>query len=129
MNTVNTHSKSAGETRTIVVGFGDKLRPTSRPQNTGYRSAPYIATYACEELLTGTPTVAELSTSALTFSTPAVTDTDQEVNGRLVRRGQGVQFAVSGGTPGTSYRIRITATTDASPVQTITANVGLSVYA
>jgi hypothetical protein len=124
MNTVNTHKKSAGETRTIIVGFGEKLTRTLPS-----RISVNYPTVCTPELLTGTPTVDELATAALTLSTPMLVTTDCEVAGRVIKASQGVQFTVSGGVAGTSYRIRVAATSDAAAPQTLTAIVGLLVYA
>lgn len=109
MTVVNLHSKGAGEARTVIVDFGDKL--------------------TSDELLLTADTVVELETADLTLSDLAITTVDHEFGGRIVKKSEGVQFTVSGGTAGTNYRIRITATTDAAVLQTVIATIGLAVYA
>lgn len=91
-------SKKAAEVRTIVVDFREKL--------------------LADELLSGTPTVAEVTTSDLTISEESLTVTPMAAFGYpfaigpYVPTDHGVQFLVAGGTAGTEYTIRITATTD-----------------
>lgn len=70
------------------------------------------------ELLTGTPTVVELSTSDLTLTNKAVNTAALTILGNTVAIGEAVQFSVSGqlASVGT-YIIQITATTDATPAR------------
>lgn len=70
------------------------------------------------ELLTGTPTVVEVDTSDLTLGNKAVSTGSLTILGRTVATGKAVQFSASGATAGTTYRVRVTATTDASPART-----------
>ena len=75
------------------------------------------------ELLTGTPTVAELTSTDLTITnvavnTAALTLTVDGVQ-RTVAIGKGVQGHVSGQNAATGYRVKVTAQTDASPAQTL----------
>lgn len=109
MTVVNLHSKGAGETRTVIVGLGEKL--------------------AKDELILSADTVVELGTADLTLSGLAITSVDQEVTGRLIRAAEGLQFTVAGGTAGEDYRIQVTATTDDTPAQVIVVTLGLAVYA
>lgn len=76
------------------------------------------------ELLTGTPTVTEVTTSALTLSNKIVnTSTYVEADsGQTVAVGAAVQFAVSTSTAGL-YRVRVTATTDATLARTKVADI------
>lgn len=71
--------------------------------------------------LTGTPTVVEVTTTALTLSlkivnTAAYTDS---VTGETVAVGKGIQFVCSGGVAGNTYTIRATCTTNSSPAETL----------
>ena len=79
------------------------------------------------ELLTGTPTIVEVTTSDLTLSNKVVNTAQLTINGETVAIGQAVQFHAQGGTAGTDYDIRITATTDSSPAQTRICRVTLPV--
>lgn len=99
-----------GETRNFAVSFGDVV-------DSG-------------ELLTGTPTVAEETTSDLTIANKAVNTAALTINGKSVAIGQAVQFKVSGQlATGTvrgdesiatgNYEIKITVSTDATPAQTL----------
>ncbi len=74
-----------------------------------------------DTLLTGTPTVVEVTTTDLTLAnkkvnTVAYTDTHSGVE---VAIGKAVEFTVSGGTAGTLYRIRVTVSTASSPAETL----------
>lgn len=100
-------SKKAGETRTIVVPFIDKL--------------------IAEETLTGTPTVVETSASDLTITDVSVTGLDWIIRGQTVKAGTAVQFSVSGGTTRTDYTIRVTAVSNTSPIQTLIEDMRLHV--
>lgn len=87
------HNKKAAEIRTFKVPFSDKLH--------------------ADELLSGTPTVAEVGTAALTISSPELTVSPLAVMGNVfIPTSLGVQFTVAGGVAGTTYTIRITAETD-----------------
>lgn len=68
------------------------------------------------ELLTGTPTVEEVSTSDLTISNKVVSTSALVINGKTVAAGKAVQFTVSGFLVANSpYTIKITVNTDATP--------------
>lgn len=77
------------------------------------------------ELLTGTPTVTEVTTSDLTIDNEAVNDAATTIDGRAVAIGQAVQFSVSGQVAGSRYRIRITATSDAAVPRTAVRDIRL----
>jgi hypothetical protein len=94
--------RSAGSTRNAAFDFGDD----EGPLDSG-------------ELLTGTPTIVEVSTSALTISNKVVSTAELTINGRTVAIGEAVQCSVTGGTAGTTYTIRVTVDTDSTPAQTI----------
>lgn len=89
--------QSAGATRTHKIDYTDWLDGTA--------------------LLTGTPTVAEVTTSALTIGAAVVNQTAVTINSRTVAIGKAVMFNVT--TPangaGTVYRVRVTASTDDNP--------------
>lgn len=98
---------AAGETRNAAVSFVDEL-------DSG-------------ELLTGTPTVAEQTTSDLMISNAVVSSTALTIQGESVASGLAVTFRVTGGVAGTTYTIKITATTDAALAQTVIGFVTLVV--
>lgn len=89
----------AGATRNVAVSFSNEL-------DTG-------------ELLTGTPTVVEITSSDLTLGSKAVSTADLEINGETCPTGEAVQFSVSGMVSGTTYKVSITVSTDATPAQTL----------
>ena len=71
------------------------------------------------EVLTGTPTVVEVTTSDLTIANVAVNSSALTINERTVAIGNAVQFNVLGQLAANSpYTLKITAMTDASPAQT-----------
>jgi len=109
---------TAGEKRVFAVSFVGMLDGT--------------------EVLDGTPTAVEVTTSDLTIANIAETANQATVStgsltidGATVTTGQALQFTVSGGTAGTCYTIRLTASTDASPSpgQTLILDVILDVVA
>lgn len=101
--------KTASESRNVAVSFQGKL-------DSG-------------ELLTGTPTVTEVTTSDLTLSSKAVSTTALTIDGVSNAVGEAVTFNVSGGTAGETYTIFISAGTNSTPAQTLISNVTLEVTA
>lgn len=98
-------NKRALETRTFTVDFHDKL--------------------SAEELLSGTPTVAEVGSAALTISGIALTVSPTAPMGNtFIPTSEGVLFTVAGGVAGTTYTIRVTAITSG---QTLIRDVTLRV--
>lgn len=75
------------------------------------------------ELLTGTPTVAEVTTTDLTLSNKAVNSTAVTILGTSVAVGKAVQFKMSGQSAGKTYRVRVTVSTDATPARTAVRDV------
>jgi len=86
--------KHASETRTISVDYTDKL-------DSG-------------EALTGTPTIAEVTTTDLTISGAQLNSGSLTINNETVAASKAVQCQVAGGTSGSTYSIKITVSTDAS---------------
>ncbi len=71
------------------------------------------------ELLTGTPTVAEVTSSDLTITSKSINTGALTINSRSVAVGLAVQFKVVGQVvSGSPYKIKITVSTDSSPAQT-----------
>lgn len=82
---------SVGDTDSAKIDYTDYLDPT--------------------ELLTGTPTVAEVTTADLTLTNKTVNTTEVRIIERDVAIGKAVQFKVSGQKINTEYSIRITVST------------------
>lgn len=80
------------------------------------------------ELLTGTPTVAEIDTSTLTFASQAVSTAILTISGKTVPIGEAVQVKITPSVVG-SYRITASCDTDATPAQTILGSIWLQVVA
>lgn len=105
-----THVKTSAEARLCTVSFRDIL--------------------SSGELLTGTPTVAEVTTSDLTLTSKAINTVAVPVGDvypEQVAIGQAVQYLAAGGTAGTTYTIRVTCGTDGSAAQTLSRRVRLQV--
>lgn len=91
---------AVGEARNFAVSFADVLD--------------------AGELLTGTPTVTEETTTDLTIASKVVNTAELTIDGRTTAIGQAVQFRVSGQLlTHTPYTLKITVGTTASPAQTI----------
>lgn len=69
------------------------------------------------ELLTGTPTVTEETTSDLTITNVKVNTATLTINSVSVVAGKAVQFSFSGQLSGNQYRMDTLCTTDATPAQ------------
>lgn len=80
--------KGAGETRAVIVSFLNVLRGNDR--------------------LTGTPTVVEVTTSALTLASKTLNSASEVVDDQVVPINAAVKFTVAGGSAGTTYKIKIT---------------------
>lgn len=100
-----TYEIATGETRNVAIDFRGKL-------DSG-------------ELLTGTPTIVEVTTTDLTLSSKAVSTTALTINGETVAIGEAVTFKVAGALDGKNYRILISASTTSTPAQTVQATVRL----
>jgi formylmethanofuran dehydrogenase subunit A len=78
----------------------------------------YKGKLSAGELLTGTPTVTEETTSDLTITNKAVNTAEYTFkDGTVVAIGQGVQFSFSGQQAGETYNIDTLCSTDATPAQ------------
>ncbi len=100
-------SKTAAEVRVVAVSFQGKL-------DSG-------------ELLTGTPTIVEVTTSDLTLANKAVSTVALTIDGTSNAIGEAVQFSVTGGTAGVTYTINAQVGTDSTPAQTLEVNLTLIV--
>ena len=79
------------------------------------------------ELLTGTPTITEVTSSDLTITNKLVSASELSISGRTVAIGRAITFTVSGGVAKTSYVINCIVDTDAG--QTLVGNVRLNALA
>lgn len=86
-------------------------------------SDSFIGKLDVGELLIGTPTVVEVTTSDLTIGNIAVNTKTLTINGAIVLPGQAVQFNVVGGVIGVEYIIKISVSTNATPAQTLFGKV------
>ena len=95
---------SVGATRNIAVSFSGQL-------DSG-------------ELLTGTPTITEDTTSDLTISNKVVSTAILEINGISVPIGEAVQCSVLGFVSANfPYTLNITVSTDATPAQVLPGKI------
>ena len=105
-------------------------RPVLVPGETRNFAVSFAGELDSGEVLTGTPTVAEQTTSDLTIENKAVNTAALTINGKTVAIGNAVQFKVSAQLAAGSeredesvatgtYKIKITVGTDATPAQTL----------
>ena len=95
-------------------------RPTLAVGETRNFAVSFVNILDSGESLTGTPTVAEETTTDLTLSNKAVNTVALTINGKTVAVGKAVQFRASGfKVSGSPYIIKITVGTTASPAQTL----------
>ena len=93
------YTATTTETLNMSVSFADKL-------STG-------------ELLTGTPTVTEETTSDLTITNKAVSTAILTIDGKSVAAGAAVQYSASGFQHGITYRIDSLCNSDSIPAQVL----------
>jgi len=91
--------KSPGDTEAGAVNFVNQLRES--------------------ELLTGTPTAEEQTTSALTLSNVGLNSGSVEIAGVTAAANQAITFSVSGGSSSTLYSIKVTCGTDSTPARSL----------
>lgn len=88
--------KSSGETLQVRISFADLLVDS--------------------DTLTGTPTVAEQTTTDLTLTSKEVNSTAITILGESVAAANAVTFLCAGGTAGKTYTIRVTVDTAGSSI-------------
>ena len=78
--------------------------------------------------LTGTPTVLEVTTTALTLANKKVNTSSytKAGSGATVAVGKAVEFTAAGGADGMTYTIRVACGTDSSPAETLVYDLQLS---
>ena len=107
-----------------------KQRPTISAGDTDVGTVEFLKYLDTGELLTGTPTVVEITSTDLTIANVAVnTVALTDVLGNSVKIGQAVQFSVSGQVANTTYRLRVTAATDATVPRTVVRDAIIKVAA
>ena len=93
--------------------------PSAAPGSVDNHAVSFAAVLDEGELLTGTPTVEEVTTSDLTITNKALNTVALTINNQSVAIGMAVQFRVSGQlVTGSPYTIKITVGTDSTPAQT-----------
>jgi len=77
---------------------------------------------------TGTPTVAEQTTSDLTIANEAVNTSTYSCSAskETVAIGKAIEFTVAGGSAGTEYTVRVTCGTDSTPAETLVYDIILA---
>lgn len=100
--------KTASEVRNVAVSFAEVL-------DSG-------------ELLTGTPTILEVTTT-LTLGNKAVSTGSLTINGNTVIAGEALQFNVAGGSANVDYNIQMACATDSTPAQTVYGLITIGVVA
>lgn len=99
-------------------------KSTSEAKNA---AVSFVSVLSSTEVFTGTPTVAEITTTALTLDNKVVSTAALTINGATVPIGQAIQFRVAGGTAGNTYKVKVTGVTNSSPAQTLVAIVNIEV--
>lgn len=103
-------------------------RPTATPGDVRIGSVSFANQLDSGELLTGTPTVVEVTTTDLTITNKVITTTAATINSVSALAGQAVQFLVSGMLVAHSpYTIKITAVSNSTPAQTFVRYVRFDV--
>lgn len=95
----HTPALSVNEVRNVAVDFTGKLD--------------------AGELLTGNPTIEEVGTAFMTFTSEVVNTEAIEVNGRTLAPGQAVQFTVDVDATATGKTLKVDATVDTDKGQTV----------
>ena len=93
--------------------------PRKSPGDTAAAAVNFVQQLRSGELLSGTPTVAEQTSSDLTISNQGLNTTTIDVAGVSAAASQAVVYTVAGGSSGTLYSIKVTVSTDASDARTL----------
>ena len=103
-------------------------RPTLAVGETRNFAVSFAGVLDSGETLTGTPTIAEVTTTDLTIGSKLVSTTALTINGVSVAAGLAVTFSVTGQlVTHTPYTIKITVGTTSTPAQTLVKYVTFSV--
>ena len=90
-------------------------------------SVSFVPRLDTGESLTGTPTVTEQVTSALTIDNVALSTATMTINNVSVASGKAVRMRVAGGVANVNYDIQCLVNTDATPAQTLEGYIRLRV--
>ena len=96
-----------------------KELPRKSPNDTDAGAVSFALELRSGELLTGTPTAEEQTTSALTLSNVGLNSGTVDIAGQSTLANQAITFSVSGGSSGTLYSIKVTCGTDSSPARSL----------
>ena len=96
-----------------------KELPRKSPNDTDAGAVSFALELRSGELLTGTPTAEEQTTSALTLSNVGLNSGTVDIAGQSTLANQAITFSVSGGISGTLYSIKVTCGTDSSPARSL----------
>ncbi len=96
-----------------------KELPRKSPNDTDAGAVSFALELRSGELLTGTPTAEEQTTSALTLSNIGLNSGTVDIAGQSTLANQAITFSVSGGISGTLYSIKVTCGTDSSPARSL----------
>ena len=96
-----------------------KELPRKSPNDTDAGAVSFALELRSGELLTGTPTAEEQTTSALTLSNIGLNSGTVDIAGQSALANQAITFSVSGGISGTLYSIKVTCGTDSSPARSL----------
>lgn len=94
-------------------------QPTIYDGETRLASVSFVGLLDDGELLSGTPTVTEITSSDLTFANEALNSSAKIINKKSVAANKAVVFKITGFVAGETYTIEITSGTDSSPAQTL----------
>lgn len=90
-----------------------KVFRTKRPAEIRWAAVDFSDRLQADEQLSGTPTVIEVDSAALTISEVEINTTaDIVVNMEASKAYHAVSFLVAGGTAGNEYKVRVTVDTD-----------------
>ena len=96
-----------------------KELPRKSPNDTDAGAVSFALELRSGELLTGTPTAEEQTTSALTLSNIGLNSGTVDIAGQSTLANQAITFSVSGGISGTLDSIKVTCGTDSSPARSL----------
>ena len=93
--------------------------PRKSPGDVEAGACNFVNELRASELLSGTPTVVEQTTSDLTITNQGLNAGSVTIAGSVAAASQAVLWTVSGGTAGQLYSLKITVSTDASDSRTL----------
>ena len=94
-------------------------KPTIYDGEIRLASVSFVGLLDEDELLSGTPTVSEITTTDLTFENVARNTVAKTINKKSVAVNKAVLFKITGQVKDKTYTIEITCSTNSSPAQTL----------